>query len=146
MKQTCFQKKSTEAAECFFPVCSSDRAALSASPGKQHIPRMENLKRRRTRLQRSDDEQIWCLVSHLLLKDPCLIALLCQFRSLTVLKLTLLPMVCKKTVRKLTKNFQQNQMRFYVIPAFVINLELRPDLSKNVFSDSCQMFTLHVFQ
>lgn len=84
-------------------------------------------------------------MSHLLLKDSCLIAPLCQSRSLTLLKLTPLPMVFKKAVRKLTTKFQQNQMRFYVTPAFVINLEFRPGLSKNVFSDSYQMFTLHSF-
>lgn len=99
----------------------------------------------RMKLQSSNDEQIWCLVSHLLLKDLCLIAPLCQSRSLTVLKPTLLPTVFTKAVRKLTTKFQQNQMRFYVTPVFVINLESRSGLSKNVFSDSHQMFTLHSF-
>lgn len=119
-------------------------AALSAGPGKKHIPHRENLKKCRTKLK-SSNEQIWCSVSQLLLKDPCLTAPLCQSRSLTVLKPPLLPMVFKKAVRNLTTKFQQNQMRFYVTPAFVINLEFRPGLSKNAFSDSYQMFTLHSF-
>ena len=63
----------------------------------EHILDMGNLRRCRMKFQSSDDEQVWCLVSCLLLKNPCLNAISCQSRSLTVLTLTLVPMVCKET-------------------------------------------------
>lgn len=49
---------------------------------------------------------------------------------------------CKKNDQKNSAN----QTRSYMSPAFVISLELWPDLSKNISRASHQIFTLHFFQ
>lgn len=144
IKESCFQKERTEVVDSFFPV-SVQTAALSASPGKQHISHMENLKRCRTKLQSSNDEQTWCLVSHLLLKDPCLIAPLCQSRSLTVLKLTVangFQEGCKKTDNKISAEPDE----ILCDSSFCHKPEIQTRFVQKCFQCSPrQMLTLHSF-